>query len=74
MRRKLFMLLTLLAVLPALADTGVCGVVIDSRTGQPIPGATILLDNQGNTVTTGPNGDFSITDAQPGKDYIYVLG
>ncbi len=74
MRRKLFMLLTLLAVLPALADTGVCGVVIDSRTGQPIPGATILLDNQGNTVTTGPNGDFSITDAQPGKDFIYVLG
>ena len=74
MRLKLFMLLTLLAVLPSLAGTGVRGVVVDSRSGQPVPGATVMLDNQGNTVTTGPNGDFSITDAQAGKDLVYVLG
>ena len=75
MRLKLFFLLTLMAVLPALAQqVGLYGVVVDSRSGQPVSGATVLLDQQGNTVTTGPNGDFQISDAQPGNDVLVVLG
>ena len=75
MRLKLFFLLTLMAVLPALAQqVGLYGVVVGSRSGQPVSGATVLLDQQGNTVTTGPNGDFQISDAQPGNDVLVVLG
>ena len=33
-----------------------------------------MLDAQGNTVTTGPNGDFLISDAAAGSDEIIVLG
>ena len=45
MRLKLFFLLTLMAVLPALAQqVGLYGVVVDSRSGQPVSGATVLLD------------------------------
>jgi len=54
--------------------TGVQGVVIDAKSNQPVVGATVMLDNQGNTVTTGPNGDFLISDAQPGSDVLIVIG
>ena len=75
MRLKLFILLTLMAVLSVLAQqVGLYGVVVDSRSGQPVVGATVLLDEQGNTVTTGPNGDFRISDARPGNDVLVVLG
>lgn len=74
MRLKLLLLLTLLLSVPALADTGLQGVVIDSRSGQPVAGATVILDNQGVAVVTGPSGDFLISGAQPGKDRLLVLG
>ena len=75
MRLKLFILLTLMAVLPVLAQqVGLYGVVVDAQSGQPVAGATVLLDVQGNTVTTGPNGDFRISDARPGTDMLVVLG
>ena len=75
MRLKLFILLTLMAVLPVLAQqVGLYGVVVDAQSGQPVAGATVLLDVQGNTVTTGPNGDFRISDARPGTDLLVVLG
>ena len=74
-RLKLFILLALMAVLPVLAQqTGLYGIVVDARSGQPVAGATVLLDEQGNTVTTGPNGDFQISDARPGNDLLIVLG
>ena len=74
MKLKLFMLLTLLACLPAWAQTGLKGVVIDAKSGQPVAGVTVLLDNQGITVTTGPNGDFSISGAAAGQDVLFILG
>ncbi len=75
MKLKLFLLLSLLAVLPMFAqNTGVQGVVIDAKSGIPVSGATVMLDNQGTTVTTGPDGDFRITGAQPGRDIVLVLG
>ena len=75
MRLKLFLLLTLLLSASAmLAQTGVQGRVIDAKSGLPVAGATVMLDDQGNTVTTGPNGDFLISDAKSGTDLLLVLG
>ena len=48
MRLKLFLLLLLTAVIPSLAQTtGVAGTVVDSNTGVPVSGATVMLDNRG---------------------------
>ena len=74
MRVKLFLLLSLLVALPALAQrTGVRGSVVDAKTGLPVVGATVMLDEQGISVTSGPNGDFSISDAVAGNDRLLVL-
>lgn len=74
MRLKLFLLLSLLVALPALAQrTGVRGSVVDAKTGLPVVGATVMLDEQGISVTSGPNGDFSISDAVAGNDRLLVL-
>ena len=74
MRLKLFLLLALFATLPMLAQvTGVRGVVIDAKSGQPFSGATVMLDNQGNAATTGTDGVFIIDDAYPGTDQLLVL-
>ena len=74
MRVKLFLLLSLLVALPALAQrTGVRGSVVDAKTGLPVVGATVMLDEQGISVTSGPNGDFSISDAVAGSDRLLVL-
>ncbi len=74
MRLKLFLLLALFATLPTLAQlTGVQGMVIDAKSGLPVAGATVLLDNQGNAATTGADGAFIIDDAYPGTDQLLVL-
>ena len=74
MRLKLFLLLALFATLPLLAQqTGVRGVVIDAKSGEPIVGATVMLDNQGNAATTGSDGVFIIDDAVTGNDQLLVL-
>ena len=74
MRLKLFTFLSLFVGLAALAQhTGLRGVVIDAKTGAPLPGATVILDAQGNTVVSGPEGHFTISDAQPGGDVVLVL-
>ena len=69
MRLKLFILLTLMAVLPVLAQqVGLYGVVVDAQSGQPVAGATVLLDVQGNTVTTGPKpADYDLGDVNRDK-------
>ena len=54
MRLKLFMLLSLFLSLNVMAQTGLRGVVIDSRTNVPVAGATVLLDEQGVSAITGP--------------------
>ena len=74
MRLKLFLLLTLFAALPLLAQrTGVQGVVVDAKSGLPVVGATVLLDNQGIAATTGTDGVFIIDDARAGNDVLLVL-
>ena len=72
---KLLLILLVVATLQAFGlPTGVHGVVVDSRTGEPVAGATVILDVQGNMVTTGPSGDFRISDASPGNDQLVVVG
>ncbi len=73
MRLKLFLLMLLSAVLPSLAQkTGVAGTVVDSNTGSPVAGASVMLENQSIVVTTGAAGDFSITSAAPGSDVLVI--
>lgn len=74
MRIKLFLLLLLTVTLPSLAQsTGVAGTVVDSNTGAPVTGASVMLDNQGIYTTTGPSGDFVITNAKPGTDLLVIV-
>ena len=74
MRLKLLMLLTLFACMPAIAQrAGIQGVIVDDESGSPVAGATVLLDNQGNSSVTGTDGLFRITDAKPGNDNVTVL-
>ena len=72
MRMKLTLLLSLLLCVPALAQTGLRGVVIDSKSGQPVAGATIMLDDQGTSATSQADGSF-VLDAQAGSDRLLVL-
>ncbi|MDE6629753.1 MAG: TonB-dependent receptor [Muribaculaceae bacterium] len=73
MRIKLFLMLLLSAMLPAMAQNAVVtGSVIDADTGSPVAGAVITIPDQGISVTTGPNGDFRISNARPGEAVITV--
>ncbi|MBR3451429.1 MAG: TonB-dependent receptor [Muribaculaceae bacterium] len=74
MRLKLFLFLALFATLPLLAQqTGVQGMVVDAKSGLPVVGATVMLDNQGNAATTDALGKFLIDDARQGADELLVL-
>lgn len=68
MKLKLFLLLLLTCAVPALAqNASVRGMLVDSDTGAPVAGAIVTLSEQGITVTSGPGGDFLITNASPGN-------
>ena len=74
MRQKLFLLLMLLATMPALAQkAGLTGVVVDANTGAPVSGASVMLNEQGAFVTTGPSGDFIISDLAAGKEIMTIV-
>ena len=73
MRLKLFLLLLLTAALPSLAQkTGLSGTVVNGYTGQPVEGASVMLNNQSIFVTTGPDGVFTVTGAKAGNDVMIV--
>lgn len=74
MRLKLLLFLMLSLCLPAVAQrTGIQGLVVDAGTGLPVAGATVLLDAQGGSSTTGPQGEFRIQNATPGSDEMIVM-
>ena len=74
MRLKLFLSLLLSAVLSTMAQTAVVtGSVVDADTGSPIPGAVVTIPDQGISVTTGPAGDFRISNARPGETTITIV-
>lgn len=73
MRLKLFMSLLCSAAITTMAQTAVVtGSVIDADTGSPVPGAVVTIQDQGISVTTGPAGDFRISNARPGETVITV--
>ena len=74
MKLKLFLLMLLMAAVPALAQrAAVSGSVVEADTGNPIAGALVTLQNQGITVTTGPAGDFLISNAKPGATTLTAI-
>lgn len=73
MRIKLTLLLTFLCTIGAMAATGVTGTLVDAQTGRPVADANILLRDQSIFVTSGPDGTFVISNAQPGKDVLQVI-
>lgn len=74
MRLTLFLSLLLSAVLSTMAQTAVVtGSVVDADTGSPIPGAVVTIPDQGISVTTGPAGDFRISNARPGETTITIV-
>ena len=77
MRKSLLgatVLILLLAFVSAMAfgqaETGMVSGTAQDPTGAVIPNATVTLTNNGTgatrTVTTGPNGQYTITNLQPG--------
>ena len=74
MRLKMFLLLALMLAVPAMAQrTGIKGIVVDSKTGVPVQGATVMLDGQGASATSTLDGSFVITDATAGSDVVLVF-
>lgn len=73
MRIRLTLLLALLATLPTLAATGLKGTVVDAATGRPVADANILLRDQAIFVTSGSDGTFTISDADPGTDVLQIV-
>jgi len=74
MRLKLFLLLLLTVAIPSFAQsTGVAGTVVDSGTGAPVAGASVMLDNQGLYATTDPSGAFTISNAKAGSDLLVIV-
>lgn len=73
MRIKLSLLLMLAFALPALAQTGVKGTLVNARTGQPVAGANVLLRDQGIFVMSGADGLFTISNAQVGTDVLEIM-
>ncbi len=68
MKFKLFLMLLVSAVIPALAQRAlVSGSVVEADTGNPIAGALVTIPQQGVTVTTGPAGDFTFSNAKAGN-------
>ena len=59
--------------LPTLAATGVKGTIVDSRTGQPVADANILLRGQSVFVVSGADGQFTISNAEPGATQLEVI-
>jgi len=73
MNRLTNLLLLLCSILPAAAATGLKGVIVDANTGAPIIDANVLLADQAKFVTTGADGTFTISNAQPGKDNLQIV-
>lgn len=74
MRIKMFLLVLLAAVLPAVAQTSnVVGVVLNGSTGTPVSGAYVTLRSAGKTVQSDFAGNFALSaKATSGNDYLTV--
>lgn len=73
MRTNLTLLALLFIMVPALAQTGLKGVVTDAKTGAPVADANILLRDQAIFVVSGADGVFTISNAAPGSDVLEII-
>lgn len=73
MRIKLTLMLMLCLALPALAQTGLKGILVDKQTSRPIAGANVILSDQSILVVTSADGSFTISNAAPGRDVLQVI-
>ena len=74
MRLKFLILFTLMVCMPVLAQrAGLTGVVVDAKNGQPVIGASVMLDNQGGGVVTDLDGRFRIDNATAGNAMLSVM-
>lgn len=77
MKTRLFLLLCLAILLPALGASAetLLGVVVNGNTGSPISGATVTLRDQKVQVTTNFNGQFRLTapDKTGSDDYVVIM-
>jgi hypothetical protein len=54
--------------------SGIKGAVIDDKTGQPVPGATVVLNGQNKSTVTNPDGNFIFSKLNEGTYDITVSG
>lgn len=69
----LFALISAATLCLSAQQSGFKGTVVDAETGRPVAGASVIVEGQNILVTTGPNGDFRISNAQPGQCNIVVV-
>ena len=77
MKRKLFLLLWILILLPlslSAQQREIKGKVFDKETEEPLPGVTILIKNSTRGVTTDVDGTFEIRAAQSDKLEFSFMG
>ncbi|MDE6278381.1 MAG: carboxypeptidase-like regulatory domain-containing protein, partial [Paramuribaculum sp.] len=73
LRFKLLALLMLLTSMAASAGNAIVrGTVVDSATGSPVSGATVMLLNQALEAVTDASGNFIISDANAGSEVLLV--
>lgn len=73
MRHKMFLMLLLCCIMPAIAQTATLrGVVVNATSGAPVTGATVELRDKGASATTSFNGDFIFKNLATGTDYLIV--
>lgn len=73
LRFKLLALLMLLTSMAAAAGNAIVrGTVVDSATGSPVSGATVMLLNQAREALTDASGNFTISDADAGSEVLLV--
>lgn len=77
MRIRLSLTLLLVALCAGInamaAECGIKGIVVSSKTGQPVVDANVLLQDQGLFAMTGSDGSFVISNATPGEDILQIV-
>ncbi len=74
MKLKLFLLVLLSAWLPMMAQTGsVTGTVVNSTSGSPVTGASVMLRAAGASTMTSFDGSFNLSDLPLGREYLVVM-
>ena len=71
--RFLIFLISLLSLTSIYSQSsGFSGMVIEDKTGQPLPGATITILESNKSRVSDPNGTFSFSNVEPGTYKIKV--